>query len=623
MSLLCSAYDPPRAHLATAVVALDTHQVKVQSVNPTQSALHTAFNLPKGSRLTSLTWFPYGDHHVLALNLTKGSTLIYSPASNEIIAELDTSNNATVLDFHYSPHTTSAWSCDVSGNIYEWDVINFRLIRSVRVSDIIDAVDTVHRILTIIHNNEPHIVLGSHAVHLLDTELKIVRVFPGHVQPVQAIHGVPGDAGLFVTSAKGDRFVNMYSLAAAQARAVFVALANVTGVSVGVHNSKSVLTTLTENGTVEVFNDPTAVTEAPRTHSKKKRRQAGVVSRSSDASLKLTRPEAEIRSATDVSIAVVAAAVLDDSLSIAWLENANVPHFDTIKWAGERGEYALSGENTLVKSRPAVKVASHTDAGHDVAAPKAYSELHTVVNDGTSVGDLEVDEESEPEESLAERLEKLDTKQPVHKPAAKFGKGGTLTTVLAQSLRNNDHSLLESVLGNRDATVVQNTVTKLDPSLAVVLLDRISERMQRQASKFDQLKVWLRWVVIIHGAVLASLPNLSLKLYNLHAVLAKKASSMPRLLELQGRMNILYQQNELRREIVASGAGAVDDDDSDVEYVEEIDDAEAMGLIAEDDEVDDGESDSAMDSEMEFDGHDDFEELDEGDEGNSDIEADK
>lgn len=637
--IICSAYDPTRTLLASGIIALDTHEIKVQSINPSQSSLNTSFSLEKGSRLNSIRWVPSGHHHFLALNLTKGSTLIYSPLSNEVVAELETTYNSSILDFHYSKYSKSAWSCDVGGSVYEWDMVNFKLLQTIKFSELLDNVETITKISSVHYLGQPHLLVGSHSIYLVLLATKqVVKTFPGHVQPINNILHVDHD--LFFTTAKGDRFINLYSLSKIGNKAIFVALGSVLDISFRLQNQKSVLTVINENGNLEIFNDPLVIQESTSLAvSKKKRRHqqaSAVQSRSSNAIIKLSRPELEIKSPQDSNLYINAATASLDSIIITWLESGSIPHFDSFKWLDELAQFLIHNDNTIFKSKPNLKILSHsTEHGHDIAAPKLYTELHTIVNDGTNLKDLDDDEdEDKDEESLADKLDKLsltDTKSKPTKSSAIFGgKTGTLTTVLAQSLKNNDHSLLESVLANRDAQIIQNTITKLDPSLAVILMDRISERIQRQASKFDQLKVWLRWVIIIHGAVLASLPNLSIQLYNLHSVLSKKASSLPRLLELQGRMNILHQQNELRREILTNDLKQEEDFDSDVEYIEEIDDAQELGIIEDDEDEEDSD-----DMEI-IEGQDDYvesgeegeveEELIEGDDSDvenySDLEAD-
>ncbi|KAK6198523.1 component of small subunit processosome [Scheffersomyces amazonensis] len=627
--VICAKFDPTISYLASGVIALDTHQIKVKSINSSQTSLNTSFSLEKSNKLTNLSWISINkSHSILAINLTKGSTLIYSAQTNEIIAELSSTKNLSIVDFHYSKLTHSGWSCDIEGNIYEWDLNNFSLIQHFNLNDLLETAENVNRISTVLYNNEPHLLVGSHSIYLININQKeIIKTFPGHIQPINNIFPLSDNKDLFLTSAKGDRFINLYSIEKGSTKSVFVSQSSVSDIAYGVQDNKSILIVINENNNLEIFNDIFGTSTKSQSQSqpstpssKKKRRQqlSNVQSHSSNALLKLSRPDTEIKSPKDSNLAIDSISVNEDFIIFSWLEHSNIPYFETIKWLDDSGNYSLITEKVVFKSKPDLKVVNHSTYGHDIAAPKLYSEGHAIISDGTNLGDVlnEVegeDEDEEEEESLAEKFEKLSQEKSLNqstKSKKKLGgdKTGTLAVILSQSLRNNDHSLLETVLSNRDSQVIQNTIERLDPALSVILLDRLSERIQRQASRFDQLTYWLKWIVLIHGSIISSLPNLSIKLSNLHSALIKKADTLPRLLELQGRLNMLYDQNRLRKEILNLNTGYDNEDeeiDSDIEYIEEIDDAEALGILSED------EDDFDVDLEG---GHDDYEEEEEEEE---------
>lgn len=662
--LICAKFDPSNTYLASAVVALDTHQIKVQSINPSQASLNTSFNLENGSKLSTLSWISINQQLLIALALNNGTILIYSPLTNQIVSELTSPTNLSVTDFHYSNITSSAWSSDISGNIFEWDLINFSLIQHFTINDLLESNDTITTISSIIYQDEPHLLIGSHSVYLIEPKSRqIIKTFPAHVQPIHSIYPIPGQTDLFLTSAKGDRFVNLYSILKNSVKAVFVATSSVTDFSLGIKDeSTSVLLIINETGNLEFFNNPLSSSSSSslsspsssnpnspsKLQSKKKRRQqlSSIQSRSSNASINLSRPKVEIKSPADSHLFINSITIHHDSFIFSWLENGNVSHFDSVKWLDESGEFTYKGDKVIEKSKPNTKSTTHAVNGHDIAASTHYNEGNAVVSEGTNfknVGNVSDDEDDEDGETLADKLEKLSTDQKStnsKKPKKKWNGGkntntATLTIILAQSLKNNDHGLLETVLMNRDPIIVQNTISRLDSSLAIILLDRLSERITRQASRFDQLNFWLKWIIIIHGGVLSSLPNLNTKLANLHAILNKKANTLPRLLELQGRLNMLYQQVDLKKEIMNTNSFNNDsdnDDEDDVEYIEEIDDARFNGDISEEDEED--EDDDEL-----LDGHDDYieseddegvvnvmdleaSEGDEEEEGYSDIEID-
>ncbi|KAG7195514.1 Small subunit (SSU) processome component [Scheffersomyces spartinae] len=647
-SVVCAEFDPSRSFLATGHVSLDRHQVKVQSVTPSQGSLNVSFTLGKLDKLTRLTWVSYKEHQVVAICLTRGVILVYSPLTNDIVCELQSpTSSSSIQDLHYSHMTNSAWSCDIDGNICEWDFMNFSLKQTFSISEVLENAESINRVCVVEWENEPHLLLGQHSITLISIRQskQVVKAFPGHIQPVNAIVPIESNSDLFLTSGESDRFINLYSLSKGSTSLVFVTQSPVSTIEIGSLDSKSILAVINDNGNVEIFNDflnsksntdPSTPQKQPL---KKKRRQAAnqVQTLTPNGSIKISRPDLEIKCPDDANLIIDGLAIMEDSIYYSWIENGNVPFIDSAKWINEEGIFTFNRSITISKSKPDLKAISHTEAGHDIAASKHYNESNAIINDGLTTNNVvnysdndEDDEDREEGESLAEKLDKLSTdnnnqKQNPTKSNKKKLTGLTssltLTIVLSQALKNNDHALFETVLSNKDPQVIQNTIMKLDPSLAILLVDRISERVQRQTSKFDQLNVWLKWITIIHGGYLSSVPNLSAKLSSLHSFLVKKSNSLPRLLELQSRFNMLFQQMELQKEILKQSVPEDQDDESDVEYIEELDDAQLLQEI----EIDSDDEEDDEEDEEEDDEDEDVEEAedDDSDEENySDLEAD-
>ncbi|KAI5963965.1 UTP5 [Candida margitis] len=608
--VLHSKFDSKNAHLASVILSLDTHQVQVKSVHPSQASLNTSFNLDKSNKVSNLSWISTSQDSVelLALCLENGGILVYSPYTNGVISELTTSANVAVLDFYYSKVTKTGWSCDVQGSIYEWDVISFRLLRTFKISEIVESVESINRISSCMYNSEPHLLLASNSIYLFNIKAKqISRTFPGHIQPISSIISLGND--MFITSAKGDRFMNLYDLNKSTTKAIFVAQAAVTSLAIGTCQNDSVLAAIVETGSVEVFNGPLSDSNAtPTTPSRKKRKQVGAVTHSSNSTVKLSRSPNEYKNPQDANLVINAINIQDDSLLFTWMETGTIPFFDSIKWT-ESGSYLLDTSKTIFKNKADLKPSQSSSVyGHDVAASKLYNESHAIVNDGSNLGDLE---DQSDDETLAEKFDKLamNKQQPQRKKKLEENRNGiSLSIILSQALQNNDHALLETVLQTRDSQSIQNTIGRLNPYSSVILLDRLSERIQRQSSRFNQLNYWLKWILVIHGSVIASLPNLNQKLYSLHSVLAKKADTLPRLLELQGRLNLLYDQSSLKQDL--SKETKVEEDEDDVEYIEDLDDAQFNGKIDVDelgsseeseaeDEVDDDDDEIASIDELE------------------------
>ncbi|KAL9014725.1 MAG: hypothetical protein Q9173_000624 [Seirophora scorigena] len=188
--------------------------------------------------------------------------------------------------------------------------------------------------------------------------------------------------------------------------------------------------------------------------------------------------------------------------------------------------------------------------------------------------------------------------------------GMSLGTVLTQSLRTNDVSLLETCLHVRDVDIVRATIERLDSSLAPILIQKLAERFHSRPGRAGSLLIWIQWTVVAYGGYLASQPGAMKTLASLHQVITERARSLPFLLSLKGKLDMLEAQMHLRASIqVRSKAQSMaeEDDEEGIIYVEgqEEDDSggEAQDSDGDDIEVDSIDNGLVIDDAMES-GHD-------------------
>lgn len=97
-----------------------------------------------------------------------------------------------------------------------------------------------------------------------------------------------------------------------------------------------------------------------------------------------------------------------------------------------------------------------------------------------------------------------------------------------------------------------------------VLVERlflvISHRVAADPSKKSSLSIWLKWVLLVHGGYISKQEKLNENLRELQRSLDDGMKIMPRLLALQGRLQLLKSQAELRERISQNA----DNDDSEV-----------------------------------------------------------
>ncbi|KAL8933365.1 MAG: hypothetical protein Q9216_006400 [Gyalolechia sp. 2 TL-2023] len=170
--------------------------------------------------------------------------------------------------------------------------------------------------------------------------------------------------------------------------------------------------------------------------------------------------------------------------------------------------------------------------------------------------------------------------------------GMSLGTVLTQSLRTNDVSLLETCLHTHDLPVVRATIERLDSPLASTLIQKLAERFHSRPGRAGSLLIWIQWTIVAHGGYLASQPGAMKTLAALHRVISERARSLPLLLSLKGKLDMLESQMNLRASMQARTKAQIMADEDHEEGVIYVEGQE------EDDSGDDSDRSSADDVEM-------------------------
>jgi U3 small nucleolar RNA-associated protein 5 len=153
----------------------------------------------------------------------------------------------------------------------------------------------------------------------------------------------------------------------------------------------------------------------------------------------------------------------------------------------------------------------------------------------------------------------------------------SLAHVLTQALHSSDTRLLEACLAHTDSVIIMNTVRRVPPQLALVLLDVCVERLGRGrrgnagtekasgagAQRGTVLVRWMNSVLVVHGGSLMTvrfllhlglleanqavqMPDLVARLSSLHATLTARLALQERLLTLSGRLGLVLAQIELQ-----------------------------------------------------------------------------
>ena len=121
------------------------------------------------------------------------------------------------------------------------------------------------------------------------------------------------------------------------------------------------------------------------------------------------------------------------------------------------------------------------------------------------------------------------------------------------------------------------------PSGSPPWLRRLADKVERRPNRGLNLCVWLRALLVRHASYLMNVPNLDFKLAGLYQILESRTANFPKLLALNGRLELALEQ--------ISSQGPMDEAEQGghVEYDEEEDEALDDESSGDDDEDDDEE----------------------------------
>ncbi|KAL2017225.1 hypothetical protein VTK56DRAFT_2384 [Thermocarpiscus australiensis] len=155
----------------------------------------------------------------------------------------------------------------------------------------------------------------------------------------------------------------------------------------------------------------------------------------------------------------------------------------------------------------------------------------------------------------------------------------SLGTVLNQALRTDDADLLESCLQTTDVKVIENTINRMDSSLAGILLAKLSARMHRRPGRAFGLMRWMQWTLVAHGGALVTQPDLIARLGELSRVLEERSRGLSSLLALKGKLDMLDSQMKFRKSIKAAASGRDRASHEEGSSDEEEEDADEPGVV--------------------------------------------
>lgn len=528
-----------------------------------------------------------GDMPCLAAGMSDGSIVLLPGAQEAQIGTLVGQHTSGVTGLTFE--RDCIWSVAADGKVVRWefgssDPTSFSLSPDPNLTSI--CVPTSATVL-----------VGSYKIYQVDRKGQRRQEYTNHASPVHRL--ITADFGRsFVSAAEGDRYVNVFSLSEKSKIRTLVAEAAVREIAC----SQSAVAALTADNTVELFGDVFAAADEDTSADKHRKTQKTFTSQ---GRVRILRPPvASEPTAKSQAVELNDVRLRDGMLTIAWTEGARVV-FESVDLRSAQG-LDLSSRDI---ERAMLPMLGHTKAGATAAVAKQlYQDGHAVIASGESTGDLETEpvaglpetrptngnnlgsQQSEP--TMAERLKMLElssrsvAERRIATSQMSMPAANSLTTVLTQSLRSNDVALLESCFEHQDSAVILESVKHLDPTLALTLLEQLAIRLSKKPNRAGELGTWIRWTVVVHGGYLSSLPHLVKSLTMLNGVLSTRSQQLPRLLTLQGRLDMLQAQIDLRKQSSRTVRRQVLAEPHDVDYNEADSDEDAMAEDMASDESD-------------------------------------
>ncbi|KAJ8536244.1 hypothetical protein K7X08_034645 [Anisodus acutangulus] len=178
---------------------------------------------------------------------------------------------------------------------------------------------------------------------------------------------------------------------------------------------------------------------------------------------------------------------------------------------------------------------------------------------------------------LADNNEDKANKNLVSAPQTKPPSADSVHVLLKQALHADDRTLLIDCLYRQDEKVIANSVSLLNPSDVLKLLQSLLSIIQSRGAVLSCALPWLRSLLLQHASGIMSQESSLLALNSLYQLIDARLSTLHQALQLSSSLELLY-------------AGTIDDGDDD-------DDGAIQPVIYEDDDSDEEGSEVTMETE--------------------------
>ncbi|RIA95750.1 WD40-repeat-containing domain protein [Glomus cerebriforme] len=525
---------------------------------------------------------------VIALGSQTGSVIIYSISHGSVIKTLNGTHTSPVNDFVFTKDGKRGFSCGEDMSIVEWNIDNETVISKWNIGS------QMTNFKLALSHDETKLLSVGHNMKMWDLRSKqVLKTFTGHATRITNVMFSAKDE-IFITSAEHDRFINIWKCQGEDSDNgnpdALTLDENITNLSISKVNT---VLAVSEAGILYIFKDTTSSLSTDTTLQNKKKKR--VTTRTAEGQIKfLDEDDADI-------IPILSACFVDEEENkelgyiMVAIGSTVKPIFDKVQFNKNVG--TSFQDITIKRHRPtgflidesnlAARNLQETQKLYDdskvkVIGTKNYELPKTTTSEDEDLEDINKDN------ILSADIKDLDmvdfennSSQKPEEQQHKFKKstGHSMQQMLVQALHSNDKQLLLIVLEQTDPDIINNTVKKLQTKYVVSFLEKAITRFQEKPNTGMHILQWIKAVLLFHMAYLMTVPDLTRKLSKFYQTLDARVMIFQKLLNFQGRLDLVMQQVSMCQQDVKSTSNepilsyteSSDEDDSDDDEDEEKD----------------------------------------------------
>ena len=218
----------------------------------------------------------------------------------------------------------------------------------------------------------------------------------------------------------------------------------------------------------------------------------------------------------------------------------------------------LSGYQVMGPAQKGART-RETDADADAdadAAPPSEKRRRTTADNQLTIG--------ERLKALAAAVEEEDEGRSGKEGESEVPTSESLAVVLTQALQSSDRRLLEHCLQFQGEATINATVRKLPAPQVLPLLNAIIGKLEKRHGRVTELCSWITAILTNHTSYILSVANVTDKLGALHEIMEERVQVLPSLLQVAGRLDLIFSQVKASAE-PAVAVEEYDDDESEEE----------------------------------------------------------